>query len=63
MMCNAPLLHDYAIIYKSSGDRTIAVALIGNVIYLFIWVLIWLLLTIKQKWAFKVQVSVSTINI
>lgn len=53
-----PLLVDLAVIYKSNLDSTVLFSVIAAVCHLFIWVVLWLILTIKQKWEFKLRVTV-----
>lgn len=55
---NAPLLHDYTVVYKGSLDDMILACIIGGILHLFFWVVIWLFLTIKQNWMFKLQATV-----
>lgn len=61
-ICNAPLLHDYTVVYKGSLDGAILACVIGGILHLFLWIVIWLFLTIKQKWIFKIRVTVSFLN-
>lgn len=58
-VCNAPLLHDYTVVYRGSLDDTVLACIIGGILHLFLWVVIWLFLTIKQNWVFKLRVTVS----
>lgn len=60
-ICNAPLLHDYTVLYKGSLDETTLVCIVGGILHLFFWIVIWLFLTIKQTWIFKLRVTVSNI--
>ncbi|XP_017778054.1 PREDICTED: protein tincar-like isoform X2 [Nicrophorus vespilloides] len=57
-LCNGPLFHDYTIVYKGSLDGAILATIIGSILHLFLWVVVWLFLTIKQKWTFKLRVTV-----
>nr|CAD7433514.1 unnamed protein product [Timema monikensis] len=57
-VCNAPILYDYTIVYRLSLDDTILVCVIGGILHLFLWVVVWLLLTIKQRWTFKLRVTI-----
>ncbi|XP_065155259.1 protein tincar-like isoform X2 [Atheta coriaria] len=57
-LCNAPLLHDYTMVYRGSLDGAILACIIGGILHLFIWIVVWLFLTIKQKWIFKLRVTV-----
>lgn len=58
-ICNAPLIHDYTIVYKGSLDDVTLICIIGGILHLFCWIVIWLFLTIKQKWTFKIRITVS----
>ncbi|XP_018335612.1 protein tincar isoform X2 [Agrilus planipennis] len=60
---SAPLLHDYTIIYKGSLDGAVLTCVVGSILHLFLWVVLWLFLTIKQKWTFKLRVSVGRATI
>ncbi|XP_014250524.1 protein tincar [Cimex lectularius] len=53
-----PLLVDLAVIYKATLDSSVLVCVVGAVFHLFIWVVLWLILTLKQNWQFKVRVTV-----
>ncbi|XP_063927551.1 protein tincar isoform X2 [Zophobas morio] len=57
-ICNAPLLHDYTVLYKGSLDDTTLACIVGGILHLFFWIVIWLFLTIKQTWIFKLRVTV-----
>ncbi|KAF6217352.1 hypothetical protein GE061_001706 [Apolygus lucorum] len=53
-----PLLIDLAVIYKASLDSSVLFSVIAAVFHLFIWVVLWLILTLKQNWIFKLRVTV-----
>lgn len=57
-VCNGPLLYDYTLIYKGSLDGTVLACVIGTIIHLFLWIVVWLFLTVKQQWTFKLRVTV-----
>lgn len=57
-VCNAPLLYDFTLIYKGSLDGAVLVHLVATILHLFVWIVVWLVLTIKQKWAFKLRVTI-----
>nr|CAH7721515.1 unnamed protein product [Callosobruchus chinensis] len=57
-VCNAPLIHDYTVVYKGSLDDVTLVCIIGGILHLFFWIVIWLFLTVKQKWVFKVRITI-----
>lgn len=41
-----------------SPSLAVLACVIGSVIHLFLWVLLWLILTLKQHWRFKLRVTV-----
>ncbi|KAL0269560.1 UNVERIFIED_CONTAM: hypothetical protein PYX00_007252 [Menopon gallinae] len=57
-VCHAPLLHDYTVVYRGSLDGAILACVISAVLHLFLWVLIWLILTVKQHWIFQLRITV-----
>lgn len=57
-VCCAPLLHDYTVIYRCSLDGTALACVISSILHLLFWILIWLFLTLKQKWTFKIRVTI-----
>ena len=57
-VCNGPLLYDYTLIYKGSLDGTVLACVIGTILHLFLWIVVWLFLTVKQQWTFKLRVTV-----
>ena len=61
-ICNAPLLHDYTVLYKGSLDDTTLACIVGGILHLFFWIVIWLFLTIKQTWIFKLRVTVCPLH-
>jgi len=54
----APLLHDFAVVYRGSLDGTSLTTIIVCISHLLLWILLWLVLTIKQSWVFKLRVAV-----
>ncbi|XP_060527941.1 protein tincar [Cylas formicarius] len=57
-ICNAPLIHDFTVVYKGSLDDVTLVCIIGGILHLFFWIVIWLFLTVKQKWIFKIRITI-----
>ena len=57
-VCNGPLLYDYTLVYKGSLDGTVLACVIGTILHLFIWIVVWLFLTVKQQWTFKLRVTI-----
>ncbi|KAK9890752.1 hypothetical protein WA026_012100 [Henosepilachna vigintioctopunctata] len=62
-ICYAPLLHDNTFVYKGSLDDITLACIIGGILHLFLWVVIWLFLTIKQRWIFKLRVVVGRASV
>ncbi|RZF42831.1 hypothetical protein LSTR_LSTR003655, partial [Laodelphax striatellus] len=57
-VCEAPLLYDCTIVYRGSLSCAVLACVVGAVVHLFLWVLLWLALTLKQHWIFKLRVTV-----
>lgn len=57
-VCEAPLLYDFTLIYRGSLDLLVLIVILSSILHLFIWVLLWLILTLKQHWEFKLRVTV-----
>jgi len=57
-VCEAPLLYDFTLIYRKNLDVLMLIVILSSILHLFIWVLLWLILTLKQHWEFKLQVTV-----
>ncbi|KAF7273201.1 hypothetical protein GWI33_014092 [Rhynchophorus ferrugineus] len=57
-ICNAPLIHDYTVVYRGSLDDVTLICIIGGILHLFFWIVIWLFLTIKQAWIFKIRITI-----
>uniref|UniRef100_A0A182NRV6 Protein tincar n=1 Tax=Anopheles dirus TaxID=7168 RepID=A0A182NRV6_9DIPT len=49
----APLMHDLSATYRGSLDGAVLAAALGSVIHLFLWIVLWLGLTAKRRWHFK----------
>lgn len=49
----APLMYDYTLVYCGSLDGAVLAAVTGTVMHLFLWIVFWLMLTVKQKWSFN----------
>lgn len=52
-VCSGPLLYDYMIVYRSSLDGAMLACVIGTVLHLFGWIVLWLFLTLKNHWQFR----------
>uniref|UniRef100_A0AAG5CZ11 Protein tincar n=1 Tax=Anopheles atroparvus TaxID=41427 RepID=A0AAG5CZ11_ANOAO len=49
----APLMHDLSATYRGSLDGAVLAAALGSVLHLFLWIVLWLGLTAKRRWHFK----------
>ncbi|XP_058055789.1 protein tincar [Anopheles bellator] len=49
----APLMHDLCATYRGSLDGAVLAAAMGSVMHLFLWIVLWLGLTAKRRWHFK----------
>jgi hypothetical protein len=58
-VCNGPILYDFTLIYKGSLDGAVLSSVIATILHLFLWIVVWLFLTVKQSWTFKLRVTVS----
>lgn len=56
-MCAAPLMYDFIVVYRGSLDGAVLAGVFGTIFHLLSWVLLWLGLTIKQKWKFRLLIS------
>jgi branched-subunit amino acid transport protein len=54
----APLLHDSALIYRGTLDTSLLACVIAAIGHLFLWVVTWLMLTVKRHWTFKLRVTI-----
>ncbi|XP_014600059.1 PREDICTED: protein tincar isoform X3 [Polistes canadensis] len=57
-ICSAPLLYDYTMVYLGSLDGAILACIIGTVLHLLLWMILWVFLIIKQRWTFKLRVTI-----
>lgn len=57
-ICSAPLLYDYTVVYRGSLDGAVLACIIGTVLHLLLWLVLWAFLTMKQKWVFKLRVTI-----
>ncbi|KAI9556004.1 hypothetical protein GHT06_018564 [Daphnia sinensis] len=54
----APLLHDFSKLYKLNPQPVLLVAVTASIVHAFLWVALWLLLTAKSNWDFRLKISV-----
>ncbi|GJQ71262.1 tinc [Trypoxylus dichotomus] len=62
-VCSAPLFYDYTIVYRGSLNSTILFCIIGGILHLFLWIVLWLFLTIKQNWDFKLRITIGNASV
>ncbi|KOX70133.1 Protein tincar [Melipona quadrifasciata] len=55
---SAPLLYDYIVVYRGSLDGAVLACVVATVLHLFLWLFMWIFLTIKQRWTFKLRVTI-----
>lgn len=51
-LCAGPLMYDYTLVYCGSLDGAVLAGVTGTIIHLFLWIVLWLILTIKHRWKF-----------
>ncbi|XP_008202989.1 protein tincar isoform X3 [Nasonia vitripennis] len=57
-ICSAPLLYDYTVVYRGSLDGVVFVCIVGSIMHLGLWLVIWLFLSLKRRWTFKLRVTI-----
>ncbi|KAK4318585.1 hypothetical protein Pmani_010420 [Petrolisthes manimaculis] len=57
-VCQGPVLWDLCMVYRGSLDALILAAVVGTVLHLALWAALWLTLTLKTSWTFKLRVTV-----
>ncbi|KRZ14308.1 Protein tincar [Trichinella pseudospiralis] len=55
VLCKAPILYDLMVLYQHQPQRMLLSCIISDVCYLFLWILLWLGLTLKRDWSFTVR--------
>ncbi|KAL0129753.1 hypothetical protein PUN28_001779 [Cardiocondyla obscurior] len=58
VICSAPLLYDFTVVYRGSLDGAILACIVGTILHLLLWLLLWIFLTVKQRWTFKLRVTI-----
>ncbi|GAB6031446.1 hypothetical protein CHUAL_009217 [Chamberlinius hualienensis] len=59
-LSSCPLIYDYTVVYKGSLDGAILASVVAIVIYFFLWIVLWFILTLKQRWLFRLSTSGSS---
>ncbi|XP_064602099.1 uncharacterized protein LOC135468027 [Liolophura sinensis] len=52
--CKGPIIFDLVQVYRVTGDAFVLSCVIVDVCYMLLWIALWFLLTIKQKWMFRI---------
>ncbi|CAL4079306.1 unnamed protein product, partial [Meganyctiphanes norvegica] len=55
----SPIIHDWTVVFRVTTDTSIFVATMATLAHLFLWILLWMVLTIKTNWYFKLRVQIS----
>ncbi|KRY48942.1 Protein tincar [Trichinella britovi] len=55
VLCKAPILYDLMVLYQHQPQPMLLSCIISDVCYLFLWILLWLGLTLKRDWTFTVR--------
>ncbi|KAJ1521188.1 hypothetical protein ONE63_002878 [Megalurothrips usitatus] len=59
VVVQAPLVSDWLVLYRGTLDTAVLVTLCACILHLLCWVVMWLLLTVKHNWSFKLRVTVA----
>ncbi|KAL1505371.1 hypothetical protein ABEB36_004954 [Hypothenemus hampei] len=54
----APLVHDFVITYGWSRDDVLLICIVYNVFHLILWIIVWIYLSFKRNWTFKIRISI-----
>lgn len=52
--CKGPIIFDLVQVYRVTGDAFVLSCVVVDVCYMLLWIALWFLLTIKQKWMFRI---------
>ena len=52
VLTGAPIVHDLVKVYQASLDGVVLVTICGMAVHILLWVLLWLLFTVKHDWDF-----------
>ncbi|XP_043201699.1 uncharacterized protein LOC122370295 [Amphibalanus amphitrite] len=62
-VADGPLLYELSAVYRASLDPACLVAVIGAIAHHFLWVLLWLALTLRHRWQFKLKVEAARVAV
>ncbi|XP_018010505.2 uncharacterized protein LOC108667916 [Hyalella azteca] len=54
-----PLIWDMSRVYRGSLDYITLITVISTIAHIFAWIALWLIFTVKNKWVFKLRVTVA----
>ena len=55
--CLGPVIYDCTLIYMDSLCPVLLVFIISSFLYLFFWIILWLLFTVKSSWQFRIKTA------
>ena len=62
-LTHGPLLWDLSLVYRGSLDAVVLAAVIGTIVHLFLWVVLWLILTVKVNAYSVLKVNTYSIKV
>ncbi|XP_037093713.1 protein tincar-like [Pollicipes pollicipes] len=62
-VADGPLLYDLSAVYRGSLDPASLAAVIGAIVHHFLWVVLWLVLTLRSRWQFRLRVVAGTVAV
>ncbi|KAJ8664445.1 hypothetical protein QAD02_006107 [Eretmocerus hayati] len=58
-ICSAPLVYDYTVVYRGSLDGAVLACIAFTILHLGLWLLLWVCLSLKRHWTFKLRVTIA----
>ena len=62
-LVEGPLLYDYTVVYRGCLDGATLTAVLATIAHILFWVVIWLILTIRQSWRFHIRLIVGRTHV
>lgn len=56
-ICVCPLVYEFVVIYCGSLDFSLFLAIVSTATHFLLWIILWLILTIKNKWRFNMTLD------
>ena len=53
-ICVGPMFYEFVVIYCGSLDFALLLAIMSTTSHLLLWIIVWLILTVKSKWDFNI---------